>query len=495
MELWSLMHFLMPHIFQSHKEFKEWFANPVNNMIEGEQDINEDLINRLHGVLRPFLLRRLKKDVEKQLPRKFEHIIPCKLSKRQRFLYEEFMSRSVTKNTLSSGNFLGIINILMQLRKVCNHPDLFEVRPIISPFDQETIIFYTSSLVVRALEYNLFKQVNLSFLNLLITSYEYLDSNQTIRTSILKPKESLIMEISSKPINKTQIISPILSLLEYKSISEERILQFQYERLQHSIYINDYRCSRKPIYGKNLISLLTIKDPINHVHIISKDPKQYWNFSDILKSLICLPVDRSEKLKPIIQNFVCIISRVRAQPIQIHCSHPNPSTLIERELFDKLLISQLSSLSDIFRLSFVRQQLYFPDKRLIQYDCGKLQKLSILLQKLKNEGHRALIFTQMTRMLDILEIFLNIYGYTYLRLDGSTKVERRQLLMERFNTDKRIFLFILSTRSGGIGVNLTGADTVIFYDSDWNPAMDAQVKKISFYFITKLFRLRIDVIV
>ena len=65
-----------------------------------------------------------------------------------------------------------------------------------------------------------------------------------------------------------------------------------------------------------------------------------------------------------------------------------------------------------------------------------------------------------------------MHGYRYIRLDGSTKVEDRQMLMDRFNYDKRIFVFILSTRSGGIGMNLTGADTVIFYDSDWNPAMD-----------------------
>lgn len=87
-----------------------------------------------------------------------------------------------------------------------------------------------------------------------------------------------------------------------------------------------------------------------------------------------------------------------------------------------------------------------------------------------------LIFTQMTRMLDVLEAFLNYHGHIYLRLDGTTKVEQRQLLMERFNGDRRVFAFILSTRSGGVGINLTGADTVIFYDSDWNPTMDAQAQ-------------------
>jgi E1A-binding protein p400 len=82
----------------------------------------------------------------------------------------------------------------------------------------------------------------------------------------------------------------------------------------------------------------------------------------------------------------------------------------------------------------------------------------------------------MTKMLDVLESFINLYGYTYMRLDGSTKPEQRQILMQRFNTNPKIFLFILSTRSGGVGINLVGADTVIFYDSDWNPAMDQQAQ-------------------
>lgn len=93
-------------------------------------------------------------------------------------------------------------------------------------------------------------------------------------------------------------------------------------------------------------------------------------------------------------------------------------------------------------------------------------------------------------MLDILEQFLAYHGYRYLRLDGTTKVEQRQILMERFNMDSRIFVFILSTRSGGLGVNLTGADTVIFYDSDWNPTMDAQAQDRS----VATFMLKLDLV-
>ncbi len=83
MELWSLLHFLMPHVFRSRKEFSYWFSNPMNSIIEGNVDRDNDLIGRLHGIIRPFVLRRLKKDVETQMPGKFEHIVECQLSRRQ----------------------------------------------------------------------------------------------------------------------------------------------------------------------------------------------------------------------------------------------------------------------------------------------------------------------------------------------------------------------------------------------------------------------------
>ena len=123
-----------------------------------------------------------------------------------------------------------------------------------------------------------------------------------------------------------------------------------------------------------------------------------------------------------------------------------------------------------------RQKIFFPDRKLVQFDSGKLQTLHTLLRERKQGGHKCLIFTQMSKMLDILEIFLNLHSYTYVRLDGSTGIDLRQKLMDRFNGDPKLFCFILSTRSGGLGINLTGADTVIFYDSDWNPAMDAQAQ-------------------
>ena len=107
--------------------------------------------------------------------------------------------------------------------------------------------------------------------------------------------------------------------------------------------------------------------------------------------------------------------------------------------------------------------------------AGKLVLMDKLLTKLKEQGSRVLIFSQMTRVLDILEDFCHIKKYKHCRIDGSTTGEERQEQMDGFNApDSPYFLFLLTTRAGGLGINLQTADIVIIYDSDWNPQMDLQ---------------------
>ncbi|XP_061582952.1 chromodomain-helicase-DNA-binding protein 5 [Cololabis saira] len=106
---------------------------------------------------------------------------------------------------------------------------------------------------------------------------------------------------------------------------------------------------------------------------------------------------------------------------------------------------------------------------------GKLTLLQKMLKKLKDEGHRVLIFSQMTKMLDLLEDFLEFEGYKYERIDGGITGGLRQEAIDRFNAPgAQQFCFLLSTRAGGLGINLASADTVIIYDSDWNPHNDIQ---------------------
>lgn len=115
-----------------------------------------------------------------------------------------------------------------------------------------------------------------------------------------------------------------------------------------------------------------------------------------------------------------------------------------------------------------------PDKQALVTDAGKLTVLDSLLTRLKSEGHRVLIYTQMTKMIDLLEEYMWHRKHRYMRLDGSSKISARRDMVADFQNREDIFCFLLSTRAGGLGINLTAADTVIFYDSDWNPTVDQQ---------------------
>ncbi|XP_013083946.2 chromodomain-helicase-DNA-binding protein 4-like isoform X2 [Biomphalaria glabrata] len=107
--------------------------------------------------------------------------------------------------------------------------------------------------------------------------------------------------------------------------------------------------------------------------------------------------------------------------------------------------------------------------------CGKLELLSKMLRELYSTGHRVLIFSQMTKMLDLLEDFMEAENYRYERIDGGITGNMRQDAIDRFNSKEApAFVFLLSTRAGGLGINLATADTVIIYDSDWNPHNDIQ---------------------
>ncbi|XP_018648130.1 putative helicase [Schistosoma mansoni] len=641
MELWSLMHFLMPNIFQSHRDFQEWFASPITGMIEGNTDHNELLVQRLHKVLRPFLLRRLKADVERQLPRKYEHVIMCRLSRRQRFLYDDFMSLGSTQETLKSGQFLSVMNILMQLRKVCNHPNLFETRPIISPFrvadsyltyslprllvsmSHPFLVFAPSSNGSRSVfgSASAFSDPDLDWLDTAGSVARLLGQTMNLvemardlpgfvakRCRQLCARENLITIIDSSDViddvtsqriqfnemkksrksqgeylNRSPFfdskcfvysdgyypalssptnLEPTIVKVDFpknswdigmpKSCLRRRFVE-RHNRLLLMSRINERRCDLTFKSHSNdvgtywdhgthigpdlifLINRLMLEKPsedLQDVHIypglingtvccrqslhtwpvkssslssvisstvdqiscfegnihqmsslslesIGSRRTSYLQSSHSLREMLHSPGDYLNDLREILKRFVFVVPAV----ISSGCLHPsffpmNSSEYHERKTFNRLTTwsPQMWLMPSKLHQLVMSCRIQFPDPRLIQYDCGKLQRLHSLLRELKSGNHRVLIFTQMARMLDILEQFLAYHGHRYLRLDGTTKVEQRQVLMERFNQDSQIFVFILSTRSGGLGINLTGADTVIFYDSDWNPTMDAQAQ-------------------
>ncbi|KAI1329202.1 SNF2 family N-terminal domain-containing protein [Xylariaceae sp. FL0255] len=499
-ELWSLLFFLMPSEngvggFADLSEFQDWFHKPESQILESGREQMDDearaIIAKLHKVLRPYLLRRLKADVEKQMPAKVEHVEFCRLSRRQRELYDGFLARTDTREALASGNYISVINCLMQLRKVCNHPDLFVERPIMTSFRQPRSVVadyrYTESLLRdKLLQENSLDTINLSFLNMIPTKNEGMSVTHCGRIFELSAHRTLL------DLRETQEERARLTHTKLDPSTVESNITFldnagrwtRFEELQHCVYVNALRRQQHPVYGKQLTDFLTLDTQRRSGKSLSNIPHKIMSWfeadSAFLHSTILSLDERAASMKTTISKFACITPKVVTRDLD----HFVLGTRGIQE-FDEMnlklsapvryapFIPKESPL-DPWHESRMRLSIQFPDKRLLQYDCGKLQALDKLLRKLQAGGHRALIFTQMTKVLDILEQFLNIHGHKYLRLDGATKVEQRQILTDRFNNDTRILCFILSTRSGGLGINLTGADTVIFYDQDWNPAMDKQ---------------------
>ncbi|GJQ73042.1 brm [Trypoxylus dichotomus] len=142
------------------------------------------------------------------------------------------------------------------------------------------------------------------------------------------------------------------------------------------------------------------------------------------------------------------------------CNHPFMFQNIEEKYCDHVgMAGGVISGPDIYRAS------------------GKFELLDRILPKLKSTNHRVLLFCQMTQLMTIMEDYLSWRAFGYLRLDGTTKAEDRGDLLKKFNTkNSEYFIFLLSTRAGGLGLNLQSADTVIIFDSDWNPHQDLQAQ-------------------
>src|SRR5258708_520949 len=403
-------------------------------------------VAKLHTVLRPYLLRRLKRDVEKELPRKFDHLVLCPLSKRQRFLYDEFMSRGQTRSDLASGVYQKIANILMQLRKVCNHPDLFEVRPIVTSFAMNRSAvadFEIKELLVRR---RLLQERDEDSLNLEVLGLRFVDHQNS----------SLIASIETRRLDATSSL-PFFSELPgeppphdvrtiegYKRFRAYKEQSASVARWTHIGYLNRLRCTGSPVYSCELIAKtrqcsrpllpISVRDPSAH-HLDT-----VFAVRTIIKSYEM----RIQEMIPIVNAFACITPAVVARDL--------PRRVLQGVEDPVLALSSDVQFDNILHQPSVKLQIAFPNLSLLQYDCGKLQELTLLLRERKAGGHRILIFTQMTRILDILEQFLNFHGYLYLRLDGATRIEDRQYITERFNADARIFCFIASSRSGGVGI-------------------------------------------
>ncbi|XP_016133530.1 lymphocyte-specific helicase-like [Sinocyclocheilus grahami] len=185
----------------------------------------------------------------------------------------------------------------------------------------------------------------------------------------------------------------------------------------------------------------SVKDLEKYLEKVQKEMDSQASSSPVVD--VSMPVDAQVNLK--LQNILMLLKRC--------CNH---AYLIEYPL---------DPATGEFKI----------DEQLVEAS-GKFLILDRMLPELKKRGHKVLIFSQMTSILDILMDYCYLRGYDYSRLDGSMSYADRDENMKKFSSDPEVFLFLLSTRAGGLGINLTAADTVIIFDSDWNPQADLQAQ-------------------
>nr|XP_033814110.1 SWI/SNF-related matrix-associated actin-dependent regulator of chromatin subfamily A containing DEAD/H box 1 isoform X2 [Geotrypetes seraphini] len=296
LELMSLLNFVMPHMFSSStSEIKRLFSSKAKSTDE-QSTFEKERIAHAKQIMKPFILRRVKSEVLKQLPPKQDHIEFCPMTDKQDQLYADLYNK-FKKSISSSDKSTELCNVMMQLRKMANHP-----------------------------------------------------------------------------------------LLHRQYYTEEKLRIMSKHMLKEPTH-----CDANP-------------------DLIFEDMSFMTDF----------------ELHRLCQEFTSINS---------------------------------------FKL----------DMDLILHS-GKFCTLERLLLEVKEKGDRVVLFSQFTMMLDVLEVFLKHHHHKYLRLDGKTPISERIHLIDEFNTDMNIFIFLLSTKAGGLGINLTSANVVILHDIDCNPYNDKQAE-------------------
>ncbi|XP_038720061.1 chromatin-remodeling ATPase INO80-like [Tripterygium wilfordii] len=553
-ELWALLHFIMPTLFDSHEQFNEWFSKGIENHAEHGGTLNEHQLNRLHAILKPFMLRRVKKDVVSELTRKTEVTVHCKLSSRQQAFYQAIKNKislaelfDSSRGQLNEKKILNLMNIVIQLRKVCNHPELFERNEgstylyfgnipnslLPPPFGELEDVHYSGSqnpitykmpkilhqeiaqsseMLLSAVRRGLYRESFQKNFNIFSPENIY----QSIFPMEKNSSDGLRVRSGTFGFTRLLDISPAEVAFLATGSSMERVLfsatrwDQQFLDVIVDTVVDDMDADTDCTLGRGEIRAVTrmLLMPFGSDTNLLKSKFATSPCDAPFEALVLSHQDRLISNINVLHSTYSYIPRTRAPPINVQCSDRNfaykmmeelhnpwikrlllgfartsefngprkpdspPNHLIQ-EIDATLPVSQpaLRLTYEIFGSSPPTQS-FDPAKLLT--DSGKLQTLDILLKRLRDGNHRVLLFAQMTKMLNILEDYMNYRKYRYLRLDGSSTIMDRRDMVRDFQHRNDIFVFLLSTRAGGLGINLTAADTVIFYESDWNPTLDLQ---------------------
>ncbi|GAA5952780.1 hypothetical protein JCM21900_005800 [Sporobolomyces salmonicolor] len=518
-ELWALLHFIMPSLFDSHDEFSEWFSKDIENSAD-KGSMNEHQLRRLHMILKPFMLRRIKKNVQNELGDKIEKDVYCDLTPRQKAMYRTLRENISITDLVARASSLNdddsvkrLMNLIMQFRKVCNHPELFERADVTAPFafatysktgslirDPEVldVPYATHSTIEFTIPKTLYREGGMLHVpgekSRAGADTFYLDRLMNIWRPD-RTQQSLKENNSAFAFARGLGYSPAEL---YRAVSSHGMVRLGLSLQRHNSALLNYHYQssladdeKPPSSPLNLTILPTT----------SRLPRFRSLNTVTLTPLAGVEADYRSSSLLARQDARFYQDKVVAPAITACCSDRSFAYEHEQERFDELFKGALYGLpptsyeapaaierfeealpgfppqgvlavSSPAQLPFPAMQV--PQLQKLILDSGKLAKLDALLTELKADGHRCLIYFQMTRMIDLFEEYLAFRQYKYLRLDGSSTISERRDMVTDWQTKPELFIFLLSTRAGGLGINLTAADTVIFYDSDWNPSNDAQ---------------------
>lgn len=535
-ELWSLLHFIMPTIFDSHAEFADWFAKDIEGHAQNNKMLDASTLARLRTLLDPFMLRRVKRDVESEMPPKTEVQLPCILSARQRQLYAsikanispEELNRAIggeaqPDNTDRNSK---LMNLVMQLRKVCNHPETFERRVPQSPFQFQsepplshvapppTVLVGNESTAPLDITIICRSEVVLTIPRQLAEVEDRLRGLLGLiqRKCGLWERGRLAKCIrEDRNFASVARLSGGTSVGEISEVMEKGVDPWDW----HKFWLNSDEELRRM---ETMNFLGTVDDVDEHEVDYGDDNEElgdaadYDEFSNLMDRpfrLLIQPraVDlRRQRNRILLPQWDCaenLVARetrlLRSTRVYIPKAYaPSPELYFPGDVRHSRILrpkenfayngipvrGETHNTQEVHKMYRALDAEYgahvgtapiqMPEAGRLIADCGKMMVLDPLLRRLKSEGHKCLIYSQFTKVLDILEDYCGKTSYKYVRLDGQSALADRRDIVAEWQANEELFIFLLSTRAGGVGLNLTAADTVIFFDSDWNPTQDLQ---------------------
>lgn len=509
-ELWALLHFIMPSLFDSHDEFSEWFSKDIENHAENKGTLNEHQLRRLHMILKPFMLRRVKKNVQNELGEKIEIDVYCDLSARQKLLYQNLRSHVSVADLVDKAaandesGLKSLMNLVMQFRKVCNHPELFERADVQAPL---ALCHYASAPAPTrdadpsACAYTARSLLDRSLPRLLVQDAVRGVPTETNRVGFDTHYLDHLLSIWRRPyIHEAQQTSHAFDFLRFADASPSDAEAAFHGPLMATLVSNAAGAAewaeRAPFVWDDAFAasatrpLGAVRRPLPWAH--ARPAPDVLPLGELvahvleerttrgLQTAIPAAVAPPARLHANDRVFVEREMRARHDAALEHCLYGMPPQAREEPAQVAELQARLPNVppqglvacSPATQLWPPAMQVPRMDKLIV--DSSKLARLDELLRELKAGGHRVLIYFQMTRMIDLMEEYLIYRQYKYLRLDGASKISDRRDMVTDWQTRPELFVFLLSTRAGGLGINLTAADTVIFYDHDWNPSNDSQ---------------------